>query len=82
MATNGSDMPPGAELPPQAVAEDSDEDICVICFCPKENPLTLGCQHSFCLVCIEFITSESEAERCPVCRKRFNISKVLAKSRK
>ena len=56
--------------------EDLEESIaCHVCFHRMEQPKTLTCLHSFCLVCItEIPLTEDGSLCCPICRKNTMVS--------
>ncbi|CAH1781683.1 unnamed protein product [Owenia fusiformis] len=54
------------------------EDIftCQVCFeeyTPGRQPKLLPCHHSFCIECIQNLTSRGSKVNCPVCRKAHNL---------
>ncbi|XP_067899251.1 E3 ubiquitin/ISG15 ligase TRIM25-like [Heterodontus francisci] len=52
-----------------------DELTCVVCLHVYQDPVTLPCQHSFCLKCIEGVWAETGGPggfECLQCRRKFN----------
>ncbi|XP_038651174.1 E3 ubiquitin-protein ligase TRIM39-like isoform X1 [Scyliorhinus canicula] len=52
-----------------------DELTCAVCLQVCQDPVTLPCQHSFCLKCIEGVwtqTTGPEGLECPHCHQKFN----------
>ncbi|XP_055013136.1 zinc-binding protein A33-like [Boleophthalmus pectinirostris] len=43
---------------------------CPICYETFSEPVSLGCNHSFCLKCIENFWQKSSNRNCPVCRRK------------
>ena len=57
---------------------------CSICFGIYKDPKTLPCLHSFCKECIDNLTNKghTNAQPCPICREKFQLSKNGAKDLK
>ncbi|XP_078406628.1 E3 ubiquitin/ISG15 ligase TRIM25-like [Cetorhinus maximus] len=52
-----------------------DELACAVCLRVYQDPVTLPCQHSYCLKCIEGVGAQSADPRgfeCPQCHQKFN----------
>ncbi|XP_067898998.1 E3 ubiquitin/ISG15 ligase TRIM25-like [Heterodontus francisci] len=52
-----------------------DELTCAVCLRVYQDPVTLPCQHSFCLTCIEGVWAQTTGPggfECPQCRRKFN----------
>ncbi|XP_067898992.1 E3 ubiquitin/ISG15 ligase TRIM25-like isoform X2 [Heterodontus francisci] len=52
-----------------------DELTCAVCLHVYQDPVTLPCQHSFCLTCIEGVWAQTTGPggfECPQCRRKFN----------
>uniref|UniRef100_A0A8C4RG75 Tripartite motif-containing protein 16-like n=1 Tax=Erpetoichthys calabaricus TaxID=27687 RepID=A0A8C4RG75_ERPCA len=48
-----------------------DEFTCLVCLDSLSDPVSIPCGHSFCLQCLTDCWDQSEASRCPQCRKTF-----------
>ncbi len=44
-----------------------------MCLDVMRTPKTLVCGHTFCGVCVDRLTSDDRAVRCPVCRKQMRV---------
>ncbi|XP_014870536.1 zinc-binding protein A33-like [Poecilia latipinna] len=44
--------------------------LCPVCQNIFENPVTLTCEHSFCVSCLKTNWAERETTECPVCKRR------------
>ncbi|XP_048398952.1 E3 ubiquitin/ISG15 ligase TRIM25-like [Stegostoma tigrinum] len=56
---------------------------CAVCLHVYQDPVTLPCQHSFCLKCIEGVWAQKTAPggfECPQCRRNFNHKPRLEKN--
>uniref|UniRef100_A0A8C6T9C9 RING-type domain-containing protein n=1 Tax=Neogobius melanostomus TaxID=47308 RepID=A0A8C6T9C9_9GOBI len=42
---------------------------CKLCLDTFKDPVTLGCDHSFCLSCLQKNWDQNKTENCPVCRR-------------
>ncbi|CAL1614518.1 unnamed protein product [Knipowitschia caucasica] len=43
---------------------------CPICMDPLKEPVSLGCHHSFCRVCLNNSWASNPSKTCPICRRR------------
>ncbi|XP_043560045.1 E3 ubiquitin/ISG15 ligase TRIM25-like [Chiloscyllium plagiosum] len=56
---------------------------CAVCLHVYQDPVTLPCQHSFCLKCIEGVWAQKAVPggfECPQCRRKFNQKPRLDKN--
>ncbi|XP_026868177.2 E3 ubiquitin/ISG15 ligase TRIM25 isoform X2 [Electrophorus electricus] len=57
-----------------------DDLTCSICLCPFDNPVSLICGHSFCLVCLEETWKDAVSLFCPHCRAHYHTKPELKKN--
>ncbi|ETO12776.1 hypothetical protein RFI_24598 [Reticulomyxa filosa] len=56
--------------------EESDNNMCSICFSEVENGIVLGCTHQFCEKCITDWRKESNNETCPYCLTKISPNEI------
>lgn len=56
------------------ISELAEELKCPICLGFFDNPVVLGCLHTFCLCCTEEIAKDSDVVVCPLCRQNTELN--------
>jgi hypothetical protein len=46
---------------------------CIICLNSYKKPIKIFCGHTFCFECINNWSNYSQYNKCPICRKEFNL---------